>query len=252
LPTNDVFKLPVTAINVVTDNPQELGNCIVDCLQNKLASDIKGETSILGYAIKADVFVSYVMCTMKVCIYSGDVDTKFIVEFQRLHGCNVTFVEALRQVAEHLQVSKFQCELDFKPRPNLPEEGLSMEDVTGEDLMPLINMAGLAEMPLQQAEAAQGLVSLAETENKDIMDLLCESKVLEAIGKLLKSSSLEVLYPTAHLYKHLANETKASGLFENLPELANTIKEKKLAPIVNNIFEEVLKIREIRDPKIMT
>lgn len=108
--------------------------------------------------------------------------------------------------------------------------------------MPLIDMAGLKELPSLQAEAAQALASLAETKDDSIMVAFCKENVFEAIRKLLKSNSLEVLYPMVQLLKRLANDKNASELFNDSlkAELEEKTREKTMAPIVSEILSGVL------------
>merc|ERR1712176_808373 len=81
----------------------------------------------------------------------------------------------------------------------------------GTQVSPFLDMAGRVDLPELQAESAAGLAELAQDDKSATS--LCTAQAFKQFKKLLQSSQMEIVYPTARVLLHLAHCPEAAKCF---------------------------------------
>jgi uncharacterized membrane-anchored protein YjiN (DUF445 family) len=79
-------------------------------------------------------------------------------------------------------------------------------------MAPLFDMAAMDECPHLQAEAASALAKLVATDDPRAAQL-CQPNSLDQLAKLLKSDSLDIVYPTAQVLACVAAHEQSGQFF---------------------------------------
>lgn len=208
-PDDEFWEFSPTTIHFSCPAVHTLGNCLLNFLADEVTASVTKVTRA-KFAIKADVFIDNVMCSIKVRVWKEASPGQFAVEFQRRGGDVRTFNSVYQRASQYLQphftavgdnfpvISEF-----FLAPPPLPISPLplSQGDVTME-IAPLIDMAGQASNPVIQAESASMLANLATDEKTAAA--MCTTETNEAITTLLKEDATEVALPTANIMLSLS------------------------------------------------
>lgn len=243
-PTDSYFSLETTTLHVTSNTPSEIGNHLLDFLSAQVTSSIS-KVSIKKFAVKADVFIDDVMCTMKVRVYHTQSGT-YAIEFQRRNGDGITFNGAYKQACKYLKprlfcgdnaqeanaaksdyhgqttsdaicaegqtgaekslLSQAFSNLTLQPPPLAPDDGQAP------DIMPLLDLATREGQAALQAEAASSFAKMAQ-EPGPARRALCSANGFGALAKLLDSGETEVAFPTARTLLMLAHDQEAEHLF---------------------------------------
>lgn len=212
VPADSFFKLEATTLYGATCMPFQIGNDLLDFLEEQVSTLTKVRR--LKFSIKADVFVDGMMCTLKIRVYSQAAQ-QFAIEFQRRSGDGITFNNTFQKAYQflgsrpHLNLLPLEAPLLLNSQPlQLP---LGFEEPTNgeEHIQPLLDLMGKVDAPWLQAEAALSLSKFA-AEGKPA---LRTDHVFQGISQLLQSSSADVDHPTACLLLHLAQQSEAAPLF---------------------------------------
>lgn len=211
-PTDPFFKLEVTTLYATSPVPHEIGNNLLNFLSDQVVSTVM-KVRRQKYSIKADVFVDGMMCTLKIRVYSQD-PGQFAIEFQRRTGDALCFNGTFQKATAYLGSQGVNLRdsqaapvlLSFQPFQVPPLADQTIEEA---DLLPLLEMASLRDATWLQAESATSLGKIA-AEGKPAVRT---TRVFQAIGELMQTSSSDVAYPTACLVAHLAQQSEAAPLF---------------------------------------
>mmetsp|Transcript_26321 Transcript_26321/g.55896 ORF Transcript_26321/g.55896 Transcript_26321/m.55896 type:complete len:443 (-) Transcript_26321:149-1477(-) len=238
-PSDELFEFEVTTLYASCEAPHDIGNHLLDFLDTQMVSSVS-KVRRKKYAIKADAFVGTVMCTLKVRVY-GQERGEYAIEFQRRSGDCLTFNSAYQRagsyLAERVTVSnapKAACQVSPAPLSSIVEGGLLEEA----EISPLLDMAGLVDLPSLQAESVTVLERLAQDE-KAAGRLLCTAHAFEAIKKLLQTDQNDVAYPTARMLTLLSQCDEAVPRFAD-HELLSTIVGKVRSEAVSALVQQEL------------
>lgn len=210
-PKSQHFRLAPTTVYVQAEAPGALGNAVLDFLEWQVISSIK-KVNRKKFTIKADVFLENVMCTAKIRIWKTEQECgEFAIEFQRRAGEPFTFGDMYRQSCSFLS-GRFRAAMRGAPADVCerlhapPPAPLASQSQGGQreeaDLLPLLDMAAMKDLPSMQAEAAAVLVKLS-TDEPAFARLLCNEDAFDHLAKLFTSNHLEVIYPSARLLSAL-------------------------------------------------
>lgn len=236
-PKDKYFRLEVTHTVVASERPHEIGNAMLDFFANTVTASLT-KVRHAKFAIKADVFVGSVMCTVKARVYEAEAG-RYAVELQRRSGDALAYSSTWKQARSYLQsrVSKGPAEVDESHQSADNGQGIFPApadfplEVGRLNLAPIHDMASFSEMPSIQAEAATALLGLAGGSSKESCDFLATEKMFETIDKLVQSDGKEVGYPTAKLLLVLLQRV----------ELLSPEKPEVLRSFARLIFPSVLK-----------
>lgn len=210
-PNDPFFKLEVTTLTLSSRTPWEIGNDLLDFLKTRVVSSIT-KVNRHKFTVKADVFVEASMCALKARIYHGEHAT-YVVEFQRRSGDAVTFNRVFQQATDFMSPRFVPVKATFEANPNLDCQEmlrLPMTETKGE-LAPLLDMAGLLDLPTLQAECAAALAEMAQ--DARMASRLCTRRTFEEFKKLLQADQTDVAYPTARMLLFLAQCPEAVPCF---------------------------------------
>jgi len=234
IPQDSFFELEGTTLKASCRLPATLANGVVDFLTTEVVSSIT-KLCRKKFAIKADVFVKSVMCSIKARVYTLE-GQYYALEFQRRSGDARAFKDIFRQVSEYLSVSYDlsgglpEVRLDLGLPPLLPQ---SMPDTRQTpDLQPLIDMSASIDMSCLQAEAASALADVAQ--DKASAASLCTHDTFAQLCKLLQADTFEILYPTARLFAALAELPEADHCFISsgvLPVIVSKLRSEESGDI---------------------
>lgn len=215
LPADPFFKLEATTVFVAgNSSAAAIGNAVLEFLGTQVVASVT-KVNRKKCCVKADVFVDGSMCTMKARVYSQP-GARFAIEFQRRCGNALVFKAVYRLAVEFMQ--RVCAGL---PDPNrdasgpvpvfspVPPSVKGIGEVKG-DVSPLLDLAGMVEVPPLQAEAAIALAAIAREGEPTS---LCNDRAFAEFKALLQADSLDVAYPSSQLLKHLAQCPEAGHLF---------------------------------------
>lgn len=214
VPSDSFFTLEVTTLYASCHSPFVIGNSLLDFLATQVVSTLT-KVRRAKFSMKADAFVDNMMCTMKIRVYS-QISGQYAIEFQKRSGDGIAFGNIFQKATAYLQsqphLSLRPTEvttqpISFQPLP-LPAD-LVEYSIGEEDILPIVNMAGLVDAPWLQVEAATTLGNMA-AEGKPVIR---SNLVFQGIGELMQSSSTDVSLPTSRLISHLAQQGEAASLF---------------------------------------
>lgn len=200
VPTDVLFRLEETNIEVSDTTADKLGNQLIDIFSKEYSMHIT-KTSLRKFSVKAES-TNPTWFELKARIYSKG--PSHIVEFQRRMGDTVAFNQFFHKVMGLLTtVSNSDQEVgEFIP-PQLIHDAASM--------LPFIDMANNSKDPVLLAEAASGLANAAA--NQQYALELFAPEAFFAFKTMLRAGGYNVLRPLAHLLSELAMMPKAMPLF---------------------------------------
>lgn len=201
-PVDPLWSFEVTTAFVQMKHPWVLGNHLINFLTNELASTSIKVSRCPKFALKADVFVGTVKCTLKIRVYS--VDEKYAVEFQKRGGDSIAFNRAYSQAVKFLR-SHFTVDSPSKEMPRSPPQIPMVPDV---QMAPLLDMASVTQLPTLQAESAAAMAEIAKDERA--APLLLQPEVLKEIKNLLQSNDTDVAFLTSRIMANLSKLPKAA------------------------------------------
>mmetsp|Transcript_111977 Transcript_111977/g.311776 ORF Transcript_111977/g.311776 Transcript_111977/m.311776 type:complete len:443 (+) Transcript_111977:90-1418(+) len=241
VPADPFFKLEVTTIHVSSSTPWDIGNNLLDFLNTKVVSSIT-KVSTLKFAIKADVLAESSSCALKVRTYREERE-RYAVEFQRRSGDSVTFNQTFQQARKFL--SPHFTPVTIMPAVSRdfdhPQLKRPVVKETEGEITPLLDMAGLVDLPLLQAECAVALAQVAQ--DTRVAASLCTSHAFEEFKKLLQTNQTEVAYPTARMLLLLAQCPEAVPRFADealLSLLLGKVQSKTTSALVQQQLAQVL------------
>lgn len=211
-PVDPHWSFEVTTAFVQMKHPWVLGNHLINFLMNELASTSIKVSRCPKFALKADVFVGTVKCTLKIRVYS--VDEKYAVEFQRRGGDSIAFNRAYSQAVKFLR-SHFTVDSPSQEMPRSPPQTPMVPDV---QMAPLLDMASVTQLPTLQAESAAAMADIAKDERA--APSLLQPEVLKVITNLLQSNDTDVAFLGSRVLSNLSK----------LPEAAEHISALGLVP----------------------
>mmetsp|Transcript_35818 Transcript_35818/g.83317 ORF Transcript_35818/g.83317 Transcript_35818/m.83317 type:complete len:442 (+) Transcript_35818:93-1418(+) len=239
-PSDPYFKFEATTVHMSSSQPWDIGNNLLDFLISKLVASIT-KVSRAKFAIKADLFVECSMCTVKVRTYKEGLD-RYAVEFQRRSGDCVTFNKAFQQATKFLVPR-------FTPVRSVPEASRDFDSAFARflrtenegDVTPLLDMAGLVDLPALQAECAAALEDMAQ--DPRAAAALCSDRAFEEFKKLLQNNQTEVAYPTARMLLFLAQCPEAVPRFTDqtlLSMMLDKVQSAATSALVQQQLAQVL------------
>jgi hypothetical protein len=224
-PKDPFFTFALSTLRVSCERPHALMNAMLMFLREKVASDISKITR-KKFAIKADVFVNNMMCTLKARAYREE-NSIVALEIQRRSGDIMTFSGVYQQIAKYLQAEQNFVIISGSPEaakapsmqaPALPPDIAAPEGQDAiADMQPLLDMAAMTYSPTLQAEAAAAIASMAEDDK--VRDALCKyPQAIEAIKIFLDTDRVDVGYPTCKSCISLAKSADANSAFIDMSE----------------------------------
>mmetsp|Transcript_22914 Transcript_22914/g.40980 ORF Transcript_22914/g.40980 Transcript_22914/m.40980 type:complete len:436 (+) Transcript_22914:106-1413(+) len=238
VPTDSFFKFEVTTLHVTCQEPHSIGNQLLDFLGCKVVSSVE-KVNRKKFAIKADVFVDSVMCTLKIRTYSQG-KNMYAIEFQRRSGDCVTFNNAYQQALKVLKVH-FQMVSNGKEEPlgaHPPGQKRRRGKSSEAEISPLLDMASI---PGLQAESATALADMAQ--DSLVAASLCTASAFKEFKKLLEADNNDVAYPTARMLSMLALCLEAAPHFVEqgfLPIMIEKVRSKATNVLVQRQLSQVL------------
>jgi len=245
-PGDSYFKFEVTTQFVDSVEPHAVGNFLLDFYNTKVSATYLKNVKHHKYAIKTDVFVDTMMCTMKTRIYKLG-ETRYAVEFQRRNGDTIAFNGTYQKACQYLRKRAEECtkpgvltmEKWEEPPSIFSFEPLDIPDgeeiqITKEEMIPLLDVTSLKGAPGLQAEAATSLSKMAEEKNV----ILYDDRVFQSVHELVQVDSTDVAHPTSCLVWHLAQQDKAQQFFAS-SEIPNFPKQILLMTILWKILLDV-------------
>uniref|UniRef100_A0A7S1KYL1 Uncharacterized protein n=1 Tax=Alexandrium catenella TaxID=2925 RepID=A0A7S1KYL1_ALECA len=240
-PADPFFKLEVTTVHISSRTPSEIGNNLLDFLNTRVVSSI-AKVNRRKFTVKADVFVEASACALKARAYREDQGT-YAVEFQRRSGDAVAFNRVFQQAANFLSPRFVPVKSTFEATPDFDCEELlrlSMTESKGE-LAPLLDMAGLLDLPSLQAECAAALAEMAQ--DTHLASRLCTRRTFEDFKKLLQADQTDVAYPTARMLLYLAQCPEAVPCFADrgvLSMMLDKVRSKATSALVQQQLAQAL------------
>jgi len=218
-PADSFFKFEVTTQFVESEAPYQIGNFLLDFYNHEVVATYVKEVRHVKFAIKTDIFVDTMMCTMKTRVYKL-IDGRYAIEFQRRAGDAVSFNGTYHKACQYLRQraldnpSALSMEgQEAPPRPfsfePLELPGTDDPPITEEQINPLLDMTRLQGAPWLQAEAAASLSKMAQ-EGKQV--LYCD-RVFQGINELMQTDTADVAHPTSCLIHYLAGREEANTFF---------------------------------------
>lgn len=215
MPADPLFKLEATTFFAAgCSSAAAIGNALLEFLGTKVVASVT-KVNRRKCCVKADVFVDGSMCTMKVRVYSQP-GGRFAIEFQRRCGNAIVFnvvyqqaVEFMRPVCAGLPEPNRDGTGPVEVSPPVPPQILGVSEVNA-DVSPLLDMAGMVEVPQLQAEAAAALATIARDSEPTP---LCNERAFSEFKTLVQADSIDVAYPSSQLLKHLAQRPEAGRFF---------------------------------------
>jgi hypothetical protein len=208
VPPDSFFQLNLTSVYVTSHMPAEIGNTLLSFLgeQNSIVTKVRHSK----FAIKADMFVDMMMCSIKIRVYSQG-SGQFAIEFQKRTGDAIAFQNTFQKAVAYLKPRlNVVGAMEAPPLAPIQPLGVPAGFVPQEtDLMPLIDMMYLAGTPSLQAEAAADISKMAAEGQSSVWN----PYVFQGIGELLRTSSLDVAHPTSRLVLQLSQQMEAAPLF---------------------------------------
>lgn len=220
-PTDSFFKFEVTTQFVESKAPHQIGNFLLDFYNDEVVATYVKEVRHVKFAIKTDIFVDTMMCTMKTRVYKL-IDGRYAIEFQRRAGDTVSFNATYHKACHYLRQRALENPSalsmegqEAPPRPfsfePLDFPGTDDLPITEEEIVPILDMTRLQGAPWLQAEAAASLSKMAQ-EGKEV--LYCD-RVFQGINDLMQIDSTDVAHPTSCLIHYLAGREEANTFFSS-------------------------------------
>jgi len=240
-PKTEHFHFEATTSLITTKDVHKVANSILDFLDTQLIASVS-KVRQHKYSIKVTMFLDHIMCTMKIRIWR--VESKpnhYAIEFQRRAGDPFAFGDGYRQCVDFIisqypgiissgdpvAASGTEQQISMPQPPPNPIEGSERSDEELEaELFSVLDLAGMAQFPHLQAEAASALAKLA-CDDLCIARYLSKAGVLDKLLPLLSCDSPNVVYPTARMLSAVALHATS--------------------PIAEHSFSKVV-IKKIRDP----
>jgi hypothetical protein len=209
IPSDTFFKLELTSLHVTSLMPADIWNELLTFFGEQLLSVVTKVTHS-KFAIKADVIVDMMTCSVKTRIWHLGTG-RFAIEFQKRSGDSIcfnnTFQKAILYLSTRLNVVGTMKVPPLAHIETLPAPA-SCATVEA-DLTPLIDMMCLSGTPSLQTEAVAFLSKLAADGKSSLWSPL----IFKGTGELLQTSSPDVVYPTSRLILWLSQQRGAAPLF---------------------------------------
>mmetsp|Transcript_7091 Transcript_7091/g.22148 ORF Transcript_7091/g.22148 Transcript_7091/m.22148 type:complete len:437 (-) Transcript_7091:14-1324(-) len=238
-PSDPFFNFEITTVYVSSTRPYDIGNALLDFLGMKVVSSIT-KISRKKFTIKADVFVENVMCTLKIRVYHQEQGT-YAIEFQRRSGDCVTFNTAYQQATKYL-LPRFTAVKNVPEATTYPFPRCKAgKNLLEGEILPLLDMAGLIDLPSLQAESATALADMAQ--DNQAVATLCNTRAFEEFKKLLQTDQTDVAYPTARMLLLLAQCPEAVPCFADealLSMMLDKVQSKATSALVQHQLAEVV------------
>jgi len=231
LPTDPFFSLEEANTLRLTLSrkfePSKIGNDLLDFLENSVSAAIL-KVRPMKFAVKANVFVDNRMCTVKARVYHTG-GSEYALEMQRRSGDGVAFDVAFKKAAKY-----FDERLYFGSTPPAAVAAAAAAAAPVKppaapldigDSQPMLDMAGMEELPSMQAEAAAALADFVVAQPSAAAAALCCREAFDRIRRLLQCDKQDVVYPTAQLLSQLAKMSEA-GPFITEDTFSQLIVEK--------------------------
>lgn len=202
VPTDVLFRLEETNIEVSDTTADKLGNQLIDIFSKEYSMHIT-KTSLRKFSVKAES-TNPTWFELKARIYSKG--PSHIVEFQRRMGDTVAFNQFFHKVmgllnASNEMANEMEVVCDFIP-PHPIQETASIQ--------PLIDMAANCSDPFLISEAVSGL---SAADKEQCIPELCTREGFTAFEAMLRTGGYNVLHPLGQLLSELAIKTGAIQFF---------------------------------------
>mmetsp|Transcript_126882 Transcript_126882/g.371014 ORF Transcript_126882/g.371014 Transcript_126882/m.371014 type:complete len:428 (+) Transcript_126882:123-1406(+) len=240
-PSDPFFKFEATTLRISSRTPYDIGNNILDFLDTRVVSSIT-KVNRRKFTVKADVFIEPSSCALKARAYREERGT-YAVEFQRRSGDSVTFNRVFQQATEFLSPRFIPVKTTLEANSDINTQELyrpSMKDHQG-GAAPLLDMAGLRELPALQAESAAALADMAQ--DIQMASRLCTRRAFEDIKKLLEADQTDVAYPTARALLLLAQCPEAVPCFADrdlLLSMLHKVQSRATSALVQQQLAQAL------------
>uniref|UniRef100_A0A7S4UWC9 Uncharacterized protein n=1 Tax=Alexandrium monilatum TaxID=311494 RepID=A0A7S4UWC9_9DINO len=240
-PSDRFFKLEATTLHLSSRAPWDIGNDLLDFLNTRVVSSIT-KVNRQKFTVKADVFIEASSCALKARAYREE-RGMYALEFQRRSGDSVAFNRLFQQAAEVLSPrfvpvkAVVEADLDMNRREL---SRCSTKDHKAE-LTPLLDMAGLLDLPALQAESAAALADMAQDTGSALR--LCTRRAFEEIKKLLQADQTDVAYPTARILLFLAQCPEAVPCFADralLLMMLDKVRSRATSALVQQSLAQAL------------
>jgi len=163
VPSDEFFSFRATTLDIHCDRPPLLMNSFLEFLDTQvLNTELKVTTK--KYAIKAEVFLDNMKCTLKARAYQQG-PSLIAFEIERKSGDTLTFARVYQSAAKYLQQQNFAIVRGMPQEPlggSLAPPPLPGGAVDIRNYGPLLDMARLTESPELQAESAAALAAASE------------------------------------------------------------------------------------------
>jgi len=206
------FQLEATTTIIKDMSPVDLGNSLLDFLDEEVAAIIT-KLNRKKFSLKAEAFVDGLACKVKVRVYQQEGDA-FAVEFQRRSGDCITFNHLYQQAKQFL---KKRADPYSKPyvSENISMESLAFENTVGNEcndaIAQILEVAEGTQDRRFQAEVASSLAALAR-QNPGKAAQLCAQPAIDVLRQFLCSDCFSVVYPTACLLSSLSRCPEAARI----------------------------------------
>lgn len=217
-PKTEHFHFESTTSFITTQDVHKVANSILDFLDTQIIASVS-KVRQQKYSIKVTMFLDHIMCTTKIRIWR--VESKpnhYAIEFQRRAGDPFAFGDGYRQCidfitsqypgiispGDSIAASGTEQQLSMPQPPPHSTEGSERSDEELEaELFSVLDLAGMAQFPHLQAEAASALAKLA-CDDLYIARYLSKAGNLDKLLPLLSCDSTDVVYPTARMLSAVA------------------------------------------------
>jgi len=231
--TSPCWGLAACTFSVLGCSPAILGNHLLDFLGTQVTSSFT-KLNPAKFTIKADVFIDGAMCTIKIRFYS-EKRGALRVEFSRRGGSCLCFGSVYRQAGEYLRQRLVVIGAPEAEGACVPPSRSGEFDAAA--ISPLIDMAGLADLPALQAESAAALVE--QVRDNEVAASLCTAHAFKYFKTLLKADETAVAHPTAQMLSHLSLRPEATPCFAD-EELLSLITTKVQSEVTSSLVQQEL------------
>lgn len=243
----------------------QIGDALLDFLEGCVDASVL-KVNYTKFAIKAKVFADGLTCTVKAKVFHQTCST-YAIEFQRRAGDALTFARARQQAAKYLSEEKgfifaagteaSRVDVPTLAAPPVEHAGPSTADgralglragageLLGCAQRPLLDMAGLQQLPSLQVEAVASLLTMAS----DLASAtsLCSDDAFRMIRQLFQKSEEEIVYPMSQVLLHLTKCQSAKPWLSDEHLLLSVVRvvskasclmvKKELAKVVEAVVQ---------------
>jgi len=230
VPADEFWTCGATTLYIQCDRPASLMNTFLQFLHTQVVRH-KLKVTTKKYAIKADVYLDNVRCTLKARAYQQE-PGKIAFEIQKRQGDSLAFAGVYRSAAKYLQQQNFRITSGM-PKDPVGGAGVPLDFPRGKvdvrSYEPLLDMASLTESPKLQAESAVALA--AATEDPAVVEALCsEVGPMQDITRLLEPECMDIVFPVAILLLNIARYSSSAAYLVNLGLLHTLLDKVRCLP----------------------